>query len=290
MSKAKVAIPPVRYRRGNKPLLKRLIHPFKAPFTEVLGGPNLDNCTHHNVDCGPLDVEFYMPRAAIGGNQAYPREVNVNRESAFVKSGVKQDRTNHYVCELGVSNWAYREPKLSANKLLPIPREPYVIVTAYWQLERVKNGIQLQVANTEMLEQYLRDDYFAHLESEGGHNWKVRKNEYEEMGPQGRNAPQEVIESFIATQSWSPPQAYKLLNFNGHAWLQYNWTPMVIAPQSLLYTCVLTPDTLFTVRFSLVEMTPNSLKHWWSPVVEDTELLMQGVKIHYKELPSGEAL
>jgi hypothetical protein len=284
MSKPNIEIPPVRYRRGNKPLLKRLIRPVTAPFTDVLGGPNLNNCTYHHVACGSLDIEFFRPHAAWGARDGYPRHVLLNDDAVFDRDDC-DDRTGHHFLKLGGSNWTYREPKLAANKLLPIPREPYVIVTAYWQLERVKNGIQLQVANTEMLEQYLRDDYFAHLESEGGKNWETRKKFHEEYGPNGRNSPQEMIDSFIASWVWKAPATYTVLAFNNQPWLRYNWAPKLIAPASLLYTCILTPTTLFTVRFHLAEMTPNSLKHWWSPVVEDTELLMQGVKVHYKELP-----
>ncbi len=149
-----------------------------------------------------------------------------------------------------------------------------------------ENSIQLEIGNIAMLERYLRDDYVAYLESEGGRNWRTRKRINEEHGPSGRNSSQDLIDSFIDSWLWEAPSTYTALDLNGQNWLQYNWAPKQNYPKSLLYTCVLAPDTLFTVRFHLAQMIGGSLKHWWSPLVEDTELLMQGVKVYYKNLPS----
>lgn len=262
MAKLDVEIPPVKYRRGKQPLLKRLLNPFKAPFTEVLGRPNLQDSIHQRVDCGHLEAEFYCPRAAMGHSDDYPEEVDLNNDRLFDRTNI-DERTSHKLLKLAGSNWGYAPPRLHLSRFLPVPQEPYIIVTAFWNLERVKNGIQLDVGNMEMLEQYLRDDYYAFLESEGGHNWTVRKNEYEEMGPSGRNAPQEVIDSFIAAQIHTPPRAYETLSYNGQPWLRYRWAPRQNYPDGLIYTTALTPNTLFTVYFSLTEMLGGCLKHWW---------------------------
>ncbi|MCX2783654.1 hypothetical protein OQJ46_11725 [Microbulbifer thermotolerans] len=280
MAKLAATIPPVRYRRTPSSFLKRLTRPFTAPFREILGGPDLEHCDHRRVDCGVVDVEFFLPAASFGGEAEYP--TNVDLKNIPAPEMAYEYRTEHDILRLGVSNWKYGRPKLEPTRFLPVPQGPYVIVTTSWQLERIKNSLRLEVGNTAMLEQYLTDDYYAHLESEGGRNWKIRARTQNELEPRGWD--QESIDEQIATQLFDPPKNYESMMFNGVNWLRYIWAPRQNYPKALSYTCVLTPSFLLTVSFGLTEMTAASLKHWWSPLVEDSEILIQGVKLHYKNL------
>lgn len=283
MAKLAATIPPVRYRRTPPSLLKRLTRPFTAPFREILGGPDLEHCDHRWVDCGAVDVEFYLPAASFGDSAEYPVSIDLNNsptpETAY------EERTKHKILRLGVTNWKYGRPKLEPTRFLPIPQEPYVIVTTSWQLERVKNGLCVETGNTTILEQYLQDDYYAHLEAEGGRNWKIRTRTQAELELRGWD--QESIDKQIAAQLFTPPQNYEPLCLNEVNWLRYIWAPRQNYPKALCYTCALTPSFLLTVSFGLTEMTGASLRHWWSPLVEDSEILVQGVKLHYNRLPQS---
>ena len=283
MTKLAVTIPPVKYRRTSPSLLKRLTRPFTAPFREILGGPDLNHCAHRKVNCGVVDVEFFLPAASFGGEAEYP--ANVDLKNIPAPETAYEYRTEHDILRLGVTNWKYGRPKLEPTRFLPIPQEPYVIVTTSWQLERVKNGLALEVGNTAILEQYLKDDYYAHLESEGGRNWKIRTRTQTELEPRGWD--RESIDEQIAAQLFTPPKNYEPLCFNEVNWLRYIWAPRQNYPKALCYTCALTPSFLLTVSFGLTEMTGASLKHWWSPLVEDSEILVQGVKLHYNRLPQS---
>lgn len=282
MAKSFVTLPPVQSRRTAPSWMDRLARPLTAPFKDVLGGPALEHCAHRHVHCGTVDVEFFLPAPSFGGGTQFPDRVDLSDESRLDAS-LGDLRTAHRVIELGVSNWKYGRPRLELSRFLPVPQEPYVIVTAFWQLERIKNDIQLEVGNTSLLEQYLRDDYHAYLETEGGMNWKIRTGTQAEF--EGRGRPQRFIDQDIAVQLLDPPVAYEPLDYNGTTWLRYNWAPRANYPKALNYTCTLTPDYLLTVSLALTQMIPGSLKHWWSPLVEDSEVLMQGTKLHFKELP-----
>lgn len=282
MAKQSVLLPPIQYRRTPPSLLDRLVRPLRAPFKEILGGPALEHCAHRLVDCGTVDVEFFLPAPSFGGGTRFPDKLDLNNPPPM-ETTIGDPRTGHEVIDMGVSNWKYGRPKLELSRFLPIPQEPYVIVTAFWQLERIKNGIQLEVENTELLEQYLHDDYDAYMENEGGLNWKVRTRTQKEMEPRGWD--QESIDEEIAIQLFDPPKHYEPTVFNGITWLRYNWAPLQNYPKALNYTCVLTPEFLLTFTLTLTQMIPGSLKHWWSPLVEDSEILMQGTKLHFKELP-----
>lgn len=284
MAKPSVTLPPIQYRRTPPSLLDKLLKPIRAPFKEILGGPALENCVRQFVDCGRVQVEFFLPEASFGSDDGYPDHINLAHD-AFNDISRGDKRTQHEIIKLGISNWKYGRPRLQPSRFLPVPQDPYVIVTAYWQLERVKNDIALETGNTEMLEQYLKDDYHAYLESEGGRNWKIRARTQEEMEPRGWD--QESIDEEIAIQLFDSPKQYERMQYNDTTWLRYNWAPRQNYPKALNYTCVLTPSVLLTVSFSLTEMTGASLKHWWSPLVEDSEILMQGVKLHYRDLPKN---
>jgi len=281
MAKLAATLPPVRYRRTPHSFLKRLTHPFIAPFKEVLGGPNFEHCDHRRVDCGVVDVEFYLPIASFGSESKFPMSVDLSNNPTLETA--YEYRSEHDILRLGATNWNYGRPRLEPTRFLPIPKDPYVIVTTSWQLERIKNSLRLEVGNTAMLEQYLRDDYYAHLESEGGRNWKIRAETQAELEPRGWD--QESIDEQIAIQLFDPPKSYEPLVFNNASWLRHIWAPRQNYPKALNYTCALTPQFLLTVSFGLTEMTGASLEHWWSPLVEDSEILMQGVKLHYKDLP-----
>lgn len=279
MAKPSLTLPPLQYRRTPPSLLGKLLKPIRAPFREILGGPALEHCTHRLVDCGPVRVEFFLPDADFGSDDGYPDAINLATDS-FTDISRADKRTNHQIIKLGVSNWKYGRPKLEMSRFLPIPQEPYVIITAYWQLEQIKSNIRLEVGNTALLEQYLHDDFVSHLENEGGLNWKVRTRTQAEMEPRGWD--QESIDDKVAGQLFDPPKIYEPKSYNGTTWLRYNWAPRANYPKALNYTCTLTPDVLLTFSLALTEMIPGSLKHWWSPVMEDSEILMQGVKLQPK--------
>lgn len=266
-------------KRRKQPLARRLVQPFVAPFREKQGGAALDECEHRQVDCGTCTLEFYLPKPRFGVGPGDPDTVNLDRDESFPESAGEK-RTDHAMVCLGASNWNYSRPKFEVTRLLPIPQEPYVTVTAVWQLERVKNGIQLESGNLNQLEQYLRDDYYAFLESEGGDNWEIRKEIQQDLGARGRGWSQEEIDDEIAPQLIAAPASYEVQTFNGTSWLRYCWAPKQQYPRALYYTCLVAPNTLLTVSFNLTEMVGSSLEHWWEPLLADAEALLQGTAVH----------
>lgn len=271
------------FARRPPPWYRRLMAPFHAPQ----GGPPVAEVIPHRVDCGSLILSFPEPLSVYGPGSADPDRVGLD-DSEFVISELAGTRTGHPAIELAVTTWAYHQPRWLFSRLFPIPHPPYAVITAHWQLERVKHGIQLRPGDSAMLEDYLRHDYIAYLESEGGPNWKVRDDAYKGKTLGGDPWPQYRIDYEIEHGLWSPPVSYELLAGGTLPWLRYLWEPRGGLPDAINYTTTLLPDVLLTACFRVGD-TYSEWEHWWSLFTEDCDNLVKAIDCERKVLPSDSA-
>ena len=279
---AKPTTPVHPFARRPAPWYRRLTAPFHAPQ----GGPPSAEVIPHRVDCGSLILSFPEPLSVYGPGPADPDRVGLD-DSEFVISELAGIRTGHPVIELAVTTWAYHQPRWHIDRFIPGPNPPYAVIRAYWQLERVKHGIRLKPGDSVMLEDYLRHDYIAYLESEGGPNWKVRDDAYKGKLLSGAPLPQYRIDELIASRSWSPPASYDPLVCGTLPWLRYLWQPGA-RPRAINYTTTLLPDVLLTACFR-VRDTYSEWEHWWSLFTEDCENLVKAIVCERKALPGDSA-
>ncbi|CAM0997191.1 TIGR04255 family protein [Rhodanobacter sp. Root179] len=281
---SKSSPPTTSFKRRPQPWYKRLTLALSAPQ----GGIPVARVMPRQTDCGPFVLSFVEPSAAFGESEAGPDSVNLDAMN-FIGASLGEWRACHRTIELGISNWIYHLPRLHSSRIYPVPHPPYAIITAYWQLERVKHDIQLQPDDMAMLEDYLRHDYIAFLESEGGPNWKLRDETYKGKTIGGSPLPQYQIDDILAAHLKSPPSSYEPLTSNGMHWLRYLWDPMQGMPNTLNYTTVLLPDVLLTVCFHITRMNSEPWEDWWDLFMEDCEILVKTIACQRKELPGAGA-
>lgn len=176
---------------------------------------------------------------------------------------------------------------MHASRLLPIPHEPYAVITAHWRLELVKHDIQLKLDDMHMLENYLRHDYVSYLESEEGPNWKVREEAYNGTTLSGDPLPQYRIDDILKNRLQNPPSTYEVMTSNGLHWLRYLWEPAGIR-NTLNYTTTLLPDVLLTASFHITHMNSEPGADWWSLFLEDCEILVKTIACKRKALPGSD--
>jgi hypothetical protein len=222
----------------------------------------------------------------MGPGPADPDQVILN-DSEFGISRLSEPRTYHPIIKLAVSNWAYQQPRWLFSRLFPFEHPPYAITTAHWQLERVKHGIQLVPGDSVMLEDYLRHDYTAYLESEGGPNWKLREETYNGKTITGDPLPQYQIDDILRCHLQTPPSNYEMLTCNDLRWLRYLWEPRGL-PDTLNYTTTLLPDVLLTASFHVGSMNPEPWENWWGLFLEDCENLVKAIVCERKSLPGAD--
>lgn len=254
---AKHTTPAHPFARRPPSWYRRLTAAFHAPQ----GGPPVAEVVPHRVDCGALILSFPEPLSIYGPGPADPERVVLD-ESEFAISELAGIRTYHPVIELALTTWVYHLPRWHYARALPIPLPPYAVITAHWQLERVKHGIRLTPGDNATLEDYLRHDYIAHLESEGGHNWKVCDEAYKGKLLGGDPLPQYRIDELIASRLWSPPASYTPLDCGSLHWLRYFWEPRG-RPYAINYTTTLLPDVLLTACFRVVDTNSEPWEDWW---------------------------
>lgn len=276
--------PSTPFKRRPLPWYKRATAAFNAPRGGVPAAPVVPR----RIDCGPFILSFLEPAAAFGEGMGTPDPDQVNLDAgAFTPTEAPNARANHRAIWLGISNWIYHLPRWHSSRIFPVPHPPYAVITAHWQLERVKHDIQLKHDDMAMLEDYLRHDYVAYLESEGGPNWKLRDETYKGKTISGAPLPQYQIDDILAAHLKSPPSSYEPLISNGMHWLRYLWDPMQGMPNTLIYTTTLLPDVLLTVDFHIARMNSEPWEDWWDLFMEDCEILVKTITCQRKELPSA---
>ncbi len=279
-------VPTTPFKRRPQPWYKRATAAFHAPQ----GGIPVARAIPRRVDCGPLTLTFLDPSAAFGEGMGMPDPDHVSLDDgSFTGTNLGDSRTYHKTIELAISNWIYHLPRWHSTRIYPVPHPPYAVITAHWQLERVKHDIQLQPGDMAMLEDYLRHDYVAYLESEGGPNWKVREDAYNGKTISGAPLPQYRVDEDIAYGLLTPPLKYELLTSNSIHWLRYLWAPRPALPNTLVYTTTLLPDVLLTVNFHVVRMNPEPWEDWWELFLEDCEILVKTMVCQRQELPGARA-
>lgn len=240
------------------------------------------------MDCGPFVLSFLEPAAAFGEGMGKPDPDRVSLEAdAFAGTAIDDSRAYHRTIDLASSNWIYHLPRWHTDRFIPGPNPPYAVITACWQLEHVKHGIRLKLDDMVMLEDYLRHDYTAYFESEGGPNWKVRDEAYKGKTISGAPLPQYQIDDIIEYRTLSPPLGYEPQTFNGIHWLRYLWAPRPAIPDTLIYTTTLLPDVLLSATFHVTRMNPLPWEDWWDLFLEDCENLVKTIACRRKELPGA---
>lgn len=261
-----------------------------AAFCQPQGGLPAANAKPQKVDCGPFVLTYLAPSAAFGEGMGVDtpslRQISLDT-AAFRGTNLGSARAEHETIDLGVSNWIYHLPRWHTSRLFPIPHPPYAIITAYWQLERVKHGIQLRLEDMNMLEDYLRHDYISHLESENGPNWRTRKEARGEKTLGGDPLPQYRIDDILRCSLLDPPQNYEVMPSNGLYWLRYLWERRGV-PNTLNFTTIVLPDVLLTASFHITEMNSEPGADWWSLFLEDCDILVRTIACQHKALPGAD--
>jgi hypothetical protein len=278
---AKHTTPAHPFARRPPSWYRRLTAAFHAPQ----GGPPEAEVIPHRIDCGSLVLRFPEPLSVYGSGPADPDQIDLD-DGEFAISELDVDRTCHPTIELAVTAWIYKLPRWHYARALPIPIPPYADITAHWQLERVKHGIRLKPGDSAMLEDYLRHDYIAYLESEGGPNWKVREEAYKGKTLAGDPLPQYRIDYEIEHGVWSPPEDYAPLVCGPLHWLRYFWNPHG-RPRAIHYTTALLPDVLLTACFRIGD-THSEWEAWWNLFQEDCENLVKAIVCERKSLPGAD--
>ncbi len=283
MTKPPPPIAPIQ--RRPQPWYKRVTAAFRAPQ----GGIPAARVIPRRVDCGPFILSFLEPSADFGEGMGTPDPDNVNLDDgAFTGTNLDDSRAYHQIIKLATSNWIYHLPRWHRSRIYPVPHPPYAVITAHWQLERVKHGIQLKPNEVTLLEDYLRHDYTAYMESEGGPNWQVRDNAYKGNTIGGDPLPQYQIDDIVSNGLLSPPLSYESRTCNGLHWLRYVWAPRPTMPDALNYTTTLLPDVLLTVNFHIVRMNSEPWEDWWELFLEDCEILVKTIACQRQELPGAD--
>ncbi len=278
-------LPIAPFQRRPRPWYKRVTAAFRAPQ----GGIPMTQVKPRRVDCGPFTLSFLQPSAAFGEGMGTPDPDNVNLDNdAFTETNISNSRAYHRIINLATTNWIYHLPRWHGSRIYPVPHPPYAVITAHWQLERVKHGIRLKPDDTTLLENYLRHDYVAYLESEGGPNWKVRDDAYKGKTISGAPLPQYQIDDILESSLRTPPLSYEPLTCNGMHWLRYLWDPMQGMPGALNYTTSLLPDMLLTVNFHIARMNSEPWEDWWELFLEDCEILVKTIACQRQELPGAD--
>jgi hypothetical protein len=279
---SKSPAPTTPFKRCPQPWYKRVT----AAFHAAQGGIPIARVLPRQIDCGQFILGFLEPSAAFGEGMGTPDPDHVNLDAGnFTGTNLSDFRAYHRTINLATSNWIYHMPRWHSSRILPLPNPPYAVITAHWQLERVKHDIQLKPDDMAMLEDYLRHDYVAYLESEGGPNWKLRDETYKGKTISGAPLPQYQIDDILAAGLQSPPSSYEPLTSNGMHWLRYLWDPMQGMPDALVYTTTLLPDVLLTVCFHIARMNSEPWEDWWDLFMEDCEILVKTIACQRKELP-----
>lgn len=266
----------------------RKLRTMIAPFKPLRGGPLLDDCTHQHVDCGSVDIDFFLPRAYFGTGSR-PSRIDLEDEKSF-SGRASKERAEHAYAKIGGSNWSYYGPFWDIKRYLPIPQGPYAIITPIWQIERVKHGMRLDVGDMGGLERYLREDYELFLESEGGRNWELRRDVKEEFKTMHPEDAQAIIDYQLKHMLLSPPDTYETLLFNGLPWLRYVWNeqPGRSLPTAFNYSRTLSDRSILTVYFGITYMSSGGGRdyaRWRKTFLRDSEALMGGLTITPKCLP-----
>ncbi|WEN14270.1 hypothetical protein PY254_13620 [Rhodanobacter sp. AS-Z3] len=275
-------VPNAPFARKPWPWYKRVTAAFTAPQ----GGIPTARAIPRQVDCGPFILAFLEPSSAFGETIGAADSVSLG-EDAFTGTNLSDWRSYHKTIKLAVSNWVYQLPRWNIARLFPVPHPPYAIITAYWQLERVKHGIQLDPENVAMLEDYLRHDYVSYLDSEGGPNWQLRDQTYRGKTISGDPLPQYQIDNILDNSLQRPPGSYEVVTSNGLRWLRYLWEPAGMR-NTLNYTTILLPDVLLTASFHITHMNSEPGADWWSLFMEDCEILVKTIACQRKALPHAD--
>jgi hypothetical protein len=281
--------PDGRPRRLSSSWLVRKLRAMIAPFKPLSGGPLLDDCTHQHVDCGSVDIDFFLPRAYFGTGSR-PSRIDLEDEKSF-SGRASKERAEHAYAKIGGSNWSYYSPFWDINRLLPIPQDPYVIITAIWQIERVKRGLTLEVGDMAGLEHYLRQDYDMFVDGMNLELREINRKDYEKFYSLETEESQDFFENHvIKPQLRSPPEAYETLLFNGVPWLRYAWNeqPGRSLPTAFNYSRTLSDRSILTVYFDITYMSSGGGKdyaRWRKTFLRDSEALMGGLTITPKCLP-----
>lgn len=269
------------FARKPRPWYKRATAAFRDPR----GGIPVARVIHREVDCGPFIVTFLEPSSAFGDGMGTPDSVQVSLQpDTFTVTNLGTARAGHQAVDLGVSNWIYGLPRWQLSRILPVPHPPYAVITAHWQLERVKHGIQIDRCDLKMLEDYMRHDYTSHLESEGGFNWNMRKEAHSEKTLSGAPLSQSRIDDTLRYSLLNPPVSYEILESNGLHWLRYFWEPRGVE-EMLIYTTIVLPDLLLTVSFHIGRMNSEPKNEWWTLFLEDCDILVKTIVCQQKALP-----
>jgi len=267
---------------------------FEPAVKEPLGGPDFDDCEYFQLDYGLLELEVYAPRSHITPNRRNePNLIDLrSAEAKIIKSKYdnskyyKKRNEHRYISELPVA-WSYRpKPKrFSMN-------EPYVVLTANWQVQLIKNPELAFIHKPESLQNYFDEYYDNYYNGEGGPNWQCHKDTMEFYNPLNISNEErdKLIKAQLKRKMRTSPDDYEVTCINEIHWLKYSIKNTINILEKVLFSVQVSPEHMLTVSFNLTRLTPGVEDKWLPSVLKDIDKIMQGTYIHWKELGSNQKI
>lgn len=266
-----------------------MLQRLKKWWTPLHGGPEFDRMRHTKTDLDSAFLECFVPPCYYHRHQLPPGPTRVIpaslQDDAFDQA--PKGRTGHLSYSIDAGEWNYWGPRRHHI----YTGEPYGVIGGSWNIERVKQSIELPLHDPQALQRYLEDDYDIYLNSEGGPNWKTR--EHITKSYRGRHTEvlidsiERSIEKAIANCVLKPPKDYQITTHLPVPWLRYTWRPRWDSQDGIdavFYTIVLDQRHLLTVSFSVIRDLSEHTDKWLPQALVDIDRVMTGTRLMFKEL------
>jgi hypothetical protein len=256
---------------------------YQEWFVGPLGGPDFNESVHHQVDYGAIELDLLFPRSHIAPNKkTKPKQCNLYDLTASTDGEVSADsNTAHKIVSTVASAWSYFRPKINRIAL-----NPYVVMTAIWDIQVIKLPELTTLFDPLTLQFYLEQDYDSFLNDEGGDNWEIRKYYHDKYSE--RSEPLEYykdeIASFLPGKLLYPPNDYQVQKINDINWLRFSYRPMLNKLDEIFYIVQVSPHHMLSVSFAFTRFGTASDEKWLPKALDDIDKIMTGTSIKWKAL------
>ncbi|MED5526624.1 MAG: hypothetical protein VX447_17975 [Pseudomonadota bacterium] len=271
------------------------------------GGPDFEHSEHYQVEAGSYRIDILQPGSIIQGTSGkYPSSVDLAHFDSHAVEVAREWRTGHRSVDIEVALWKYHQPKW-----YPIQHEPFALATATWKIEQLKKP--LPEANTDSLEEYLKQDYCEYVEGDDGVNWHIRQKTIAFFATREHLSAQDKFDAYyqsildgsvdkkhlaavlqdyadnidrdVESTKMHLPKGYQVINHNNHSWVRYSWSYHGFRPERIYYCTPLGLNHQLVIEFSLVRMLPGTDKYWLTQAQADFEKVVTGTTVQRLALP-----
>ena len=264
---------------------------FSTDGNNLIGCPDFDDCEHFLLDYGAIKLEVYVPKSFMPRPpENQPTTIDLRTPEAkllnseFDNSKYYAERNEHKNISKFPAAWSYcpRPKRFTSN-------EAYVVVTANWQIQLIKNPELAFIHKPESLQNYFDEYYDNYYNGEGGPNWQCHKDTMEFYNPLNISNEErdKLIKAQLKRKMRTSPDDYEVTCINEIHWLKYSIKNTINILEKVLFSVQVSPEHMLTVSFNLTRLTPGVEDKWLPSVLKDIDKIMQGTYIHWKELKSN---